>query len=144
LIIAGRFIDDAPYFPATIVVGEWHGVVWLLADVGASHTAILDRDLRSLNIPSSALEQADGNLVGIGGIVRGFLLRRVKITFISDRGDCELIRDIRAVKHDIEKVSPEEPELLYALPSVLGRDIINQFEFCCDYEAGTVSLKRRG
>ncbi len=65
------------------------------------------------------------------------------MTFISDRGGFQLMRDISAIKHDIEKIPSEEAELLYALPSVLGRDIINQFEFCCDYEAGTVSLKRR-
>jgi hypothetical protein len=143
MIITGRFIHDAPYFPANVVVGDWHGVVWLLADVGASHTAFLDRDLKILGVSSSALEIVDKRLFGIGGSVRTFLLRNIQMTFISDKGDFRLIRDIYAIQHDLERISPDEAELLYTLPSALGRDIINQFEFCCDYEAGTVSLKKR-
>jgi hypothetical protein len=55
-----------------------------------------------------------------------------------------MTRDIRAIMHDFNKFPPDEAARLYTFPSVLGRDIINQFEFCCDYEAGTVSLERRG
>jgi hypothetical protein len=144
LIIAGRFIDDAPYFPATLVYGEHQGVIWLLADVGASHTTILGRDLEYLDIPFSKLELAETRLVGIGGSARTFLLRDVQIAFISDKGDLLLTCDLRAIQHDVEKISPDDAKILFEFPSVLGRDIINQFEFCCDYQAGTVSLKRRG
>ena len=144
MIIAGRFIDDAPYFPVTLVYGEHQGVIWLLADVGASHTTILDRDFEYLGIPFSALELAETKLVGIGGSARTFLLRDVQITFISDKGDFLLTRDVRVIQHEFDKISHDDAKILFEFPSVLGRDIINQFEFCCDYEAGTVSLERRG
>lgn len=142
MIIAGRFIDDAPYFPATVTIGKHQGVVWLLADVGAGPTTILDRDLEYLGISSSDLELAEKPLLGIGGTAHTFILRDVQIAFIADNGEFYLKRDIRATQHDFEKFSPDDAQRLYRLPSVLGRDIINQFEFCCNYEAGTVTLKR--
>lgn len=143
MIIAGRFLRDAPFFPANIIISEHQGVVWLLADVGASYTAILDRDLEYLGVSSSTLEFTD-KLFGIGGSANTFLLRNVQISFISDKGEFRMTRDIRAIMHDFGKFPPDEAARLYTFPSVLGRDIINQFEFCCDYEAGTVSLERRG
>jgi len=143
LIISGRFIDDAPRFPATLSFGEHQGVVWLLADVDAFHTTILDRDLEYLGIPLSLIEPAKKRLVGVGGSVDTFILRDVQITFVSDKGEFRLTWDVRVVQHDFNKLSQDAAEILFEFPSVLGRDIINQFEFCCDYEAGTVSLKKR-
>jgi hypothetical protein len=83
LIIAGRFIDDAPYFPATLTIGKHQGVVWLLADVGAAPTTILDRDLEYLGISSSDFDPAEKPLLGIGGTARTFILRDVQIAFIA-------------------------------------------------------------
>lgn len=142
MIIAGRFIDDAPYFPATLTIGKHQGVVWLLADVGAGPTTILDRDLEYLGISLSGLEPAAKSLLGIGGTARTFILRDAQIAFIADNGEFYLKHDIRAIQHNFEKFPPDEAKRLYRLPSVLGRDIINQFEFCCSYQAGTVTLKR--
>ena len=143
MIISGRYIKDAPYIPARVVVGQHEGVVWFLADCGAARTVIFDRTLDDLRIASSLMEPMEGRLVGIGGSVRGFLLRNTQMMFLSDRGEFQITFDLAATKHDLEQLPPDEALRLSKLPSVLGRDIINQFEFCCDYEAGTVSLKKR-
>jgi len=74
MIIQGYFIGDAPYFPVHLRHEEFEGMVWLLADTGASRTTLLDRDLGLLNPPSEALAPAPLPAVGIGGSVRSFVL----------------------------------------------------------------------
>ncbi len=86
MIIRGRFIGDAPYFAVHLRSAYFQGLVWLLADTGASRTTILDRDVKLLGIPAEALEPALLPIVGIGGSVRSFLIRDVKTatgTFLS-------------------------------------------------------------
>jgi hypothetical protein len=72
VIIRGRFIGDAPYFAVHLRSAHFQGLVWFLADTGASRTTLLDRDGRILGIPSEALEPALLPLVGIGGSVRSW------------------------------------------------------------------------
>lgn len=64
MIIQGRFIGDAPYFAARIRSAYFQGLVWLLADTGASRTTLLDRDVRLLGITGEALEPALLPIVG--------------------------------------------------------------------------------
>jgi hypothetical protein len=128
--------------PFICVPRHFQGLVWLLADTGASRTTLLDRDRRILGIPSEALEPALLPLVGIGGSVRSFLVGDVEITFPSNEGDVLLRRDVWVVKHNLAELPPEEVARILRLPSILGRDLINRFHFTCDYEAGIVQLKR--
>ncbi|GFP23303.1 hypothetical protein HKBW3S09_00770 [Candidatus Hakubella thermalkaliphila] len=143
MIIGGRFIGDAPYFVAHLRSPQFQGLVWLLADTGASRTTLLDRDVRLLGIPTQALEPALLPLIGIGGSVRSFVLRNVELTFASDEGDGVLQQDPWVVQHDLDRLPPEEVSRILRLPSVMGRDLINRFHFVCDYQAGTVNLERR-
>jgi hypothetical protein len=43
---------------------------------------------------------------------------------------------------DLAQLPPTEAARILLIPSVLGRDLINQFRFTCDYQAGTVELQR--
>ena len=79
MIVRGRFIGDSPYFAVYLRSAHFQGLVWLLADTGASRTTLLDRDVKLLSIPSEALEPALLPIVGIGGSVRSFLVRDVEI-----------------------------------------------------------------
>jgi hypothetical protein len=142
VIVRGRFIGDAPYFAAYLRSAHFQGLVWILADTGASRTTLLDRDAKLLNVPTEALEPALLPIVGIGGSVRSFLLRDVEITWTSDKGDVVLRQDICVVQHDLEQLPPDEVSRILRLPSVLGRDLINQFHFTCDYRAGILQLER--
>lgn len=101
MIIRGRFIGDSPYFAASLRSAHFQGLVWLLADTGASRTTLLDRDVRLLGIPAAALELALLPVVGIGGSVRSFVVRDVGITLASDEGDVVLRQDLWVVQHDL-------------------------------------------
>jgi hypothetical protein len=113
-----------------------------LADTGASRTTLLDRDVRLLGIQPESLKPASLPIVGIGGSVRSFLVRDVEFTLASDKGDVVQCQDLYVVQHDLSQLPPEEVSRILRLPSVLGRDLINQFRFSCDYQAGIVWLER--
>lgn len=142
MIIRGRFIGDAPYFVVHLRSARFQGLVWLLADTGASRTTLLDRDIRVLGVPAEAMEPALLPIVGIGGSVRSFLVRDVEITLASDGGDISLRQDLWIVQHDLERLPSEEVSRILRLPSLLGRDLINRFRFRCDYQSGIVQLER--
>jgi len=141
MIIQGYFIGDAPYFPVHLRHEEFEGMVWLLADTGASRTTLLDRDVGLLGLPSEALAPAPLPTVGIGGSVRSFVLRDVEITFASDKGDFVVQQELWVVQHDLARLPPEEVARILRLPSVLGRDLINRFRLICDYRVGEVRLE---
>ena len=141
MIIQGYFIGDTPYFPVRLGRGAFEGMVWLLADTGASRTTLLDRDVRLLSLPSEVLELAPLPIVGIGGSVRSFMLRDVEVTFASNEGDFVMRQDSWVVQHNLDLLPPEEVARILRLPSVMGRDVINHFRFTCDYQAGQVSLE---
>jgi len=142
VIVRGRFIADAPYFAVHLRSAYFEGMVWLLADTGASCAALLDRDVGALRIPPKALVPAPVPLVGIGGSVRTFLVRDVELTFASDEGDVAIQQGISVIQHDLKRLPSEEASRILRLPSLLGRDVINRFHFTCDYGSGTVSLRR--
>jgi len=142
VIIRGRFVGDAPYFAAHLRSAHFQGLVWFLADTGASRTTLLDRDVRLLGITPEALEPALLPIVGIGGSVRSFLVRDIEITLASEESDVVMRQDLWVVQHDLGQLPPEEVARILRLPSVLGRDLINRFHFTCDYQAGIVQLRR--
>ena len=141
MIVQGRFIADAPYFAAHLHAPHFHGLVWFLADTGASRTILLDRDAKLLGIPATAMVPAALPIVGIGGSVRSFLARDAEITLISDEGDVVLQQALSVVQHDLGQLPPDEVARILRLPSVLGRDLINRFHFSIDYQSGTVQLR---
>jgi len=141
-MIRGRFIGDAPYFAVHLRSAHLEGLVWFLADTGASRTTLLDRDVKLLGLSTVSLEPAPLPIVGIGGSVRSFLARRVEITLPSDSGSFVVRQDLSVVQHDLGRLPPEEVARILRLPSVLGRDLINRFRFVCDYQSGIVELAK--
>jgi len=55
MIIRGRFIGDAPYFSTHLRSAYFQGLVWFLADTGASRTTLLDRDVRLFHMSPDKL-----------------------------------------------------------------------------------------
>lgn len=142
MIIQGRFIGNAPYFAAHLQSTLFQGFIQLLADTGASRTTLLDRDVRLLGISIDALEPALLPVVGIGGSVRSFVTRDVKITFVSEEGNIVVQQDLWIVQHNLDQLPPEEVSHILRLPSVMGRDLINRFYFVYNYPIGKVYLQR--
>lgn len=142
MIICGRFIGEAPYFALHLRSTHFQGLVWMLADTGASRTILLDRDVRSLGIPTVVLEPTPLAIVGIGGSVRSFLVRGVDMTWATDEAYEGLQeQEIWVVQHDMGRLPPDEASRILRLPSVLGRDLLNRFRFTCDYRTGIVQLE---
>jgi hypothetical protein len=142
VIVRGRFIGGAPYVSTHLRTAYFHGLVWLLIDTGASRTTLLDRDVKLMAVPGAALVPSVQPIVGVGGSVRSFQVRDVEITLAADSGDLVLQQDVWVVQHDLQQLPPDEVSRILRLPSVLGRDMINQFHFSCDYQAGIVELSR--
>lgn len=142
MIVRGRFIGDAPYFALHLRAPDFEGMVWMLADTGASRTILLDRDVRSLRIPTASLDPSSLAIVGIGGSVRSFSIPEVEVTWASDEGDVTERLDLSVAQHDLDQLPPTEASRILRLPSVLGRDLLNQFRLTCDYRSGAVSLER--
>ena len=142
MIIPGRFIGDAPYFAVHLGSAHFQGMVWMLADTGASRTILLDRDVKSLAIPTVELQPSPLPVVGIGGSVRSFTIPSVDVTFASDDGDVTERMDLSVVQHDLDQLPPTEASRILRLPSVLGRDLLNRFRFTCEYRSGSVKLER--
>jgi hypothetical protein len=142
VIIRGRFIGDAPYFAVHLRSSHFQGIVWFLADTGASRTTLLDRDVALLGIPAKALEAASLPVVGIGGSVRSFLVRDVELTFVSNGEDVVLRQNIWVVQHDLATLPPQEASRILRLPSLLGRDVMNRFHLSRHYNIRTVHLER--
>lgn len=127
MIIRGRFIGDAPYFSVHLRSAKFEGFAWLLADTGSSRTTLLDRDMKLLKILSDEMIPTTLPIVGIGGSVRSFHIKNVDLTFVADEGKVMLSQDVFIVKHDLERMPPEEVSRILRLPSVMGRDIISKF-----------------
>lgn len=108
MIIRGRFIGDAPYFTVHLRSAHFQGLVWFLADSGASRTTLLDRDVRLLGLQAENLELALLPIVGIGGSVRSFLVQDVELTLASDEGDVMQRQDLWVVQHDLGQLPPEK------------------------------------
>ncbi len=141
MIIRGAFVGDAPYFSVHLRSHDFQGMVWLLADTGASRTTLLDRDTKLLGVPDEVLKPATQPMIRIGGSVRSFLVENVEISMASDQGDFTLVQDLWVVQHDLGQLPSGEVARILRLPSLLGRDLINQFRFVCSYRDGTVQLQ---
>lgn len=142
MIVRGYFVRGAPYFPVYLHTASFHGAVLLLADTGASRTVILDRDARALAIPAHALTPAPRSIVGVGGSVRSSVVLNVRITLASDMGDFVVRQDLSVIQHDFRSLSPAEAGRILRLPSVMGRDLINQFQLLCDYPSRLLELRQ--
>jgi hypothetical protein len=130
MIIHGCFIGNAPYFIAHLRSPHFHGNVWFLADTGASNTTLLDRSVKLLGISEDILEPDPYLVVGIGGSMCSLLVRDVELTMASDEGDFVFKQNLGVIKR------------ILRIPSVLGRDLISQFQFIYDYKSRVVELRR--
>jgi hypothetical protein len=142
MIIHGCFIGNAPYFIAHLRSPHFHGNVWFLADTGASNTTLLDRSVKLLGISEDILEPDPYLVVGIGGSMCSLLVRDVELTMASDEGDFVFKQNLGVIKHDLNNMSLEESARILRIPSVLGRDLISQFQFIYDYKSRVVELRR--
>jgi len=147
------FVDRSFYPPAPctrgLLIAEKMGIegsIKFLIDTGASATTVVDGDVEFLGIDVQKLERASVSLIGIGGPVNTYVMKGAKLVFTTEDGGehVELI-DTLVVKHDLTQLSEELRKRILAMPSLLGRDIINKrFKLIYDYNVGLVKLSPSG
>lgn len=135
---------EAPFIDVTLLCPSRNlkHTLRLLIDTGASRTTIVDTDAAAMGLDYERLDQLPDGAVGIGGAVTTYILSDVRLVFESDQGlHEERLEYVLVLKHTFRgRKAREQAERIKALPSLLGRDIINRFRFIADRQANLVLL----
>jgi hypothetical protein len=135
-MLEGRFEDatGAPYIDARVAIPRLslRGSVSFLVDTGADGSVLMLADSRRLGINFGALRNPITS-EGIGGTSKGFN-EQVVLSF-SDR------RHIYSYVLDVEISAPSTHNPKF--PSLLGRDIIDQWRFLMDRQKNKISFTPR-
>lgn len=127
--LSGAYIDTALSFR------NYYDRITFLIDTGATKTSILDSDARRIGIELSDLERSKKGVAGIGGIAQAFVAKKATLVFTSDRREIEIeLDEIYILKHK------RLDDWTKRLPSLLGRDILNKYDFVYDYNQKEVYL----
>jgi hypothetical protein len=122
-MLEGRFgnTSGAPYLESRVSIPRLSlkGLVSFLVDTGADGTVFMPADSKKLGVNFGTLKNSVTS-EGIGGAAKGFT-EQVVLSF-SDR------RFIYTYLLNIEFSAPTKHN--HRFPSLLGRDIIDQWRFC--------------
>lgn len=132
---------EAPYIRAIITCPSFHifSAITFLIDSGASRTTILDSDAIRLGIDHSKLRRFEDGTTGIGGIVDTFIIPDVVLTFRTSEGiHEEQFREIFVLQHTVK--GRKIADRIKKLPSLLGRDLINNYKLILNRKEGMVLL----
>lgn len=119
----GRF--EAPHVKARFVCKKFgiDEVVAFMIDLGASATIISEKDALALGIDYAGLQKLRKGVTGIGGRAKTYLMEGIELYFKSDRGLYIANMDhVFVIKH----AHKHDPEVEKLIPSLLGRDFLNQ------------------
>jgi len=132
LIIRGYFGEKytEAYIPAIVACDnlDFIEIIRFLVDTGASRTSISERDAIRFGIDYSKLKKG-GSALGIGGTADTYNMENVMLAFKKD-GEEGFLR-VRLEKLAVIKHTTKNADLrtkLMVLPSLLGRDVLDQFE----------------
>ena len=100
------------------------GMVSFLVDTGADVTTIMPKDAQKMGIDYSRLGMAD-TVEGVGGPAKCYDAAAI-VSFLNDDGE--------SIEHRIfvEIIEPDPRGPNLNLPSLLGRDVINEYRMVFD------------
>jgi hypothetical protein len=127
------FKPIAPFVDAVIhseVLGFTEEVSFLV-DTGASMTILLDKDVEIMGLDVSRLRCADKPVGGIGGIVNTYIIDDAKIVFETDEGYTSQDLVLFVGIHDLSRADEETKRRILTMPSLLGREIVDEFDLHC-------------
>jgi hypothetical protein len=115
----------------------------LCIDTGASSTIILDKDVKYLRLNLKELKRAEKSIGGIGGLVDTYVIEDAKIIFKTEEGIFyEKNLSLFVGVHKTDKLTEYEKFLVAKLPSLLGRDIIREFNFIFNEKENIVLFEK--
>jgi hypothetical protein len=125
----GRF--DAPYVKVRFVCKRF-GIdrkIRFLIDLGASSTIISENDAEKLKIDYTSLQKLPKGMTGIGGSAKTYLMEGIELYFESERG---LYRPNMNHIFVIKNAAKRNSKIKQLIPSLLGRDFLNQMALLVD------------
>jgi len=135
-MLRGRFgiATTAPYLEAYVTFPrlELRGFVSLLVDTGADSTVLMPVDGMKLSIDYKVLTNPTMSQ-GIGGVARSFSEKAV-LAFSDNRY-------VYSYLLDIQLLAPARQN--HRLPSLLGRDVLNQWRGVIDYDRRRLAFTPR-
>lgn len=129
----------APYVQAALYLPrlQLYGLVSFMIDTGADNTTLSLIDVERINLRYRRLKR--GSLVGVEGIAGEQLFYQEEaILMLRDENATTYIFPIDI--HIPRKGKPSQAEQQRRLPSVLGRDVLNQCRVLVDFHRGTIEL----
>ncbi|MCD6220238.1 aspartyl protease family protein [Candidatus Calescamantes bacterium] len=126
-----EFKPKAPFVDAIIIspLAKLYHKIRFLIDSGASMTIILDKDVKDCGIDMSKLKRMEKKVSGIGGSIETYLIEDGKIVFETEKGFYEQKLSLFVGIHDMSRIDEETRKKVLLIPSLLGRDILNEFDF---------------
>jgi hypothetical protein len=133
----GRF--DAPYVEVRFVCRRFgiDGKILFLIDLGASSTIISETDAQQLKIDYTPLKKLSKGMTGIGGSAKTYLMEGIELYFESDRG---LYRPNMDHIFVIKNATRHDSKIKKLIPSLLGRDFLNQMALLVDKRQNLVLI----
>ena len=138
-----EFKPTAPFIDVVIVseeVGLNHEVR-LLLDTGASMTILLDKDIKNIGLDISKLKRADKRIGGVGGSIDTYIIEDARVIFESNEGCVYQNIPLFVGIHDLSKMDEDTKKRILTMPSLLGRNIINEFDIYCSLHKGQIYLE---
>jgi len=130
----------SPFVDAMLEIPE-HRIkrkVSFLIDTGSPITILSERDANKLKIDYKKLNAADGNIMGLGGITESYVLKKVILRFFTTSDVLDMPLDELFVYKNII----EDKDIINQIPSLLGRDVLNEFSFTFNGRTRDISLKK--
>jgi len=130
---------DAPYMRAKIVCKQFgiEKTVNFLVDLGAAATIIGPRDAKRLRIPYNQLKLVEGGVSGVGGRAETCLMPETQLVFRIETGNFEASFHHLLVLEPVAKTLSKDERLI---PSLLGRDFLNQMALLTDKRQNLVLI----
>lgn len=134
-MLRGRFerVSGRPFIEGRLVIPRVNlrDEISFLIDTGADTSALMPADARHLGIDYSPLAD-ERDAVGIGGVTRSYT-ERALVAFEDS--------DASLYIYQIDIVIPAAAPDLLRLPSLLGRDILNQWSILYNPSRNRLSIR---
>jgi hypothetical protein len=142
VIIKGYFHKDkSPFVDVLLEIPNLNlrRKIPFLVDTGSPATILSERDVRKLHLNYDKLEPANGNVIGLGGFAKTYILKNVKLHFFTKTESASILLDELFVYRNIDK----DRDIINQIPSIMGRDVLKEFTLIYNEKKNNISLKKQ-